>query len=152
MNEIILTGAIVLYLVYLASKYFYPSEYIEPPEDFEPIDTDYNHYLQPKFNHITWEDKKEYLASTEWRQKRWKVLTRDGFKCVDCGTAFNLEVHHITYDRWRHEQPEDLITLCRTCHGTLHEKAHSIYNNGYSHNNKYPASILKNTPNKTHEQ
>ncbi len=73
-------------------------------------------------------DYAAYLASEQWRAIRNRVLCRDDFKCQRCGdggrtekmTAY-LEVHHITYERRGAELLEDLVTLCRRCHGWVHE-------------------------------
>ena len=46
-------------------------------------------------------------------------LEYDGHRCRTCrhdGSAWCLEVHHLTYDRIGHEDLADLITLCRQCH------------------------------------
>ena len=65
-----------------------------------------------------------YLDSPQWKSKRGKILERDNYTCRHCGaTNTALHVHHITYERIYHEHPEDLITLCKTCH----EKEHASY-------------------------
>ena len=51
---------------------------------------------------------------------RQKVFRRDGFKCVICGKAKNLNVHHITYENLGAEKVSDLVTLCRDCHEDIH--------------------------------
>lgn len=46
---------------------------------------------------------------------------RDGRKCRLCGDrSNNLEVHHLTYERFTRELQEDLITLCHSCHALVH--------------------------------
>ena len=40
--------------------------------------------------------------------------------CWLCGTANNLDVHHIHYKNLGHENLEDLSLLCRTCHTNYH--------------------------------
>lgn len=123
MDTIILgtvVGIIIIHYILLYKHRNDPIQPIKPKED----------WLQPPLNHITWEDKQEYLHSEEWRKLRWSILTRDKFTCI-CGSKIGLEVHHITYDRWRHEQPEDLIILCRTCHQRRHN------NTGYSYNTEH---------------
>ena len=63
----------------------------------------------------------EYLANEHWRKVREARLIIDGYQCCECGSAKNLEVHHITYDNLGDEDIErDLITLCRSCHERLH--------------------------------
>ena len=62
-----------------------------------------------------------YMNSDAWKKKRNERLKLDNFKCQKCGSAMNLVVHHITYDRLGREPMEDLITLCQRCHASLHE-------------------------------
>lgn len=64
----------------------------------------------------------EYMNSPEWKAKREERLKHDKFQCQMCHTAKNLVVHHITYDRLGHEDLSDLITLCKKCHESVHEK------------------------------
>ena len=49
------------------------------------------------------------------------VLQRDGWRCQQCGSLSNLDVHHV---RRRSELGDDaeanLITVCRECHQMLH--------------------------------
>ena len=65
------------------------------------------------------------LNSFEWQYKRFKILYRDKFKCVDCGElSRSLHVHHLYY--LKNEMPweiEDdaLVSLCRNCHTKRHE-------------------------------
>lgn len=63
-----------------------------------------------------------YLRSKKWKAFRKTVLERDGFNCVMCGTAYNLEVHHVTYRNVGWEKLEDCVTLCDTCHTKVHSK------------------------------
>ena len=52
---------------------------------------------------------------------RRSVLERDGWRCQQCGSLRNLDVHHV---RWRGALGDDaesnLITVCRDCHRMLH--------------------------------
>ena len=51
------------------------------------------------------------------------ALQRAGYKCQACSTKKEiLDVHHNSYDRLGAEEPQDLIVLCRTCHGRVHNK------------------------------
>jgi len=63
---------------------------------------------------------KVYLQSVEWREKAKIIMERDNNKCVLCDTQEKLQVHHKTYDRLYKEEPEDLITLCNSCHKKIH--------------------------------
>ena len=65
----------------------------------------------------------KYLETGWWQKIRTERLKIDCFRCVNCGTDKNLQVHHINYSRgWFHEDPrQDLITLCKKCH---EEKVH----------------------------
>lgn len=63
----------------------------------------------------------EYIASKEWQRKRLARIKLDGYKCHICGSSRNLNVHHLTYERLGHEDMEDLMTLCRSCHEKVHE-------------------------------
>ena len=52
-----------------------------------------------------------------YQQLRQHVLKRDGWRCQNCGSMRNLEVHHM---QLRSELGDDvhdnLITLCSSCH------------------------------------
>ena len=64
----------------------------------------------------------EYLGTIEWEHKRQAALARAGHRCRLCNAAGALEVHHRTYDRRGHEDPDDLIVLCNRCHGRHHKE------------------------------
>lgn len=68
-------------------------------------------------------NESDYLAiSDEWERLRTYVLERDEYKCRKCGSAINVEVHHIKYPEvWGEEDPRDLIALCHDCHEELHK-------------------------------
>ena len=61
------------------------------------------------------------LGSEEYENLRKRALARDNWRCQNCGTAENLQVHHI---RWRSHLGDDsldnLITLCVGCHISTH--------------------------------
>ena len=61
--------------------------------------------------------------ATPWRDKRRQRLEIDGHKCRTCGhdgSIWQLEIHHISYERWGDEDVEkDLITLCEPCHKAI---------------------------------
>ncbi len=50
-----------------------------------------------------------------------QVLTRDSWRCQNCGASENLQVHHIqSRSKLGHDIFENLITLCAGCHEDLH--------------------------------
>ncbi len=57
-----------------------------------------------------------YLASEDWQRMRKAVLRRAGYRCERCGAAKPLDVHHLSYERFGHEDMTDLRALCRDCH------------------------------------
>ena len=64
----------------------------------------------------------EYISSPAWRHIRCDRLEKDGHRCQGCGTTIDFHVHHRTYERFGHELLEDLITVCVTCHGFIHQE------------------------------
>lgn len=66
-----------------------------------------------------------HLKDLRWKFKRKIILERDGRKCVKCGSAKILQVHHTYYysqktEPW--EYPDNsLITLCKVCHQDYHK-------------------------------
>lgn len=68
------------------------------------------------------EKYQHYLNSEKWRKFRLQVLKKDDFKCVRCGSEYNLQIHHIDYQRIGKEKIQDCVTLCRNCHEIIHKK------------------------------
>lgn len=66
----------------------------------------------------------EFLQSDYWLQVREWIIERDNHTCQHCGTSYYLQVHHLTYEHHgkEHLHPEDLITLCRSCHEQVHSE------------------------------
>jgi hypothetical protein len=65
-----------------------------------------------------------YLLSPEWRAKRQKRLTLDGWRCQAMLTGCLVEateVHHLTYVHCGNEAMFDLQSVCRVCHDQLTE-------------------------------
>ena len=61
------------------------------------------------------------LDPVAYESLRRQVLRRDGWRCQSCGTMTNLEVHHQQFRSHSGEDSEEnLITLCSTCHRTVH--------------------------------
>jgi len=61
------------------------------------------------------------LKTDHWRRKRKKIMRRDGFECTVCGSKYQLQVHHYTYERLWKERKSDLATLCSECHAKEHD-------------------------------
>lgn len=68
----------------------------------------------------------EKLRNPRWQKKRLKIMERDKFKCVECGSGTTtLNVHHIRYIRGKYpwQYPNKLlVTLCEKCHFNKHHK------------------------------
>ena len=62
-----------------------------------------------------------YLNSSSWRITRNRALRLADFKCSQCGSKRELEVHHTCYDRLGREWDQDLQVLCRSCHLAHHD-------------------------------
>jgi len=65
---------------------------------------------------------KEYLQTDHWKAMRNRQLKLANYKCQLCSNKENLNVHHNTYENRGEEKDEDLITLCKNCHGKFHDK------------------------------
>jgi 5-methylcytosine-specific restriction endonuclease McrA len=64
------------------------------------------------------------LDAVAYENLRQLVLRRDGWRCQSCGTMANLEVHHKEFrSHSGHDAEANLITLCSTCHGSVHGQA-----------------------------
>lgn len=52
---------------------------------------------------------------------RQQLLERDNWRCQNCGSMQNLEVHHMTpRSRQGDDEEVNLITLCKFCHCNEH--------------------------------
>lgn len=69
-------------------------------------------------NSPQWEGGKSFEPYTpEWTNAlKKKIRERDDYTCTICGGAGKC-VHHIDGDKQNGHRPENLITLCRKCHG-----------------------------------
>ncbi len=63
-----------------------------------------------------------YLQTDAWRAIAGKVKERAGHRCQICNSGNRLEVHHRTYAHIFNEAEylDDLVCLCRGCHGLYH--------------------------------
>lgn len=63
------------------------------------------------------------LTPKAYRELQREVLERDGWRCQSRGTMSNLEVHHLQFrSQSGHDDEQNLITLCRDCHGLVHDR------------------------------
>ena len=61
------------------------------------------------------------LDAVSYERLRQQVLGRDGWRCQSCGAMSNLEVHHKQFrSHSGNDSEENLITLCSTCHASVH--------------------------------
>lgn len=78
---------------------------------------------------------REYLKSSEWAEKRKKLIKDRGGKCQRCKQKGNV-AHHITYRNIFNEPLEDLLLFCEKCHNETHNVISSSYKNKYGKNKK----------------
>ena len=66
-----------------------------------------------------------YEGIKNWAKIRKAIVNRDDYKCriIGCGSAIDLNVHHIDYDR-THNTDDNLVTLCRACHKQIHNEGY----------------------------
>src|ERR1035437_686495 len=60
------------------------------------------------------------ISASLFRLMRPLIKERDGDVCRVCECPERLLIHHIDETPW-HNQPENLITVCKTCHGVHHK-------------------------------
>ena len=79
---------------------------------------------------MTKEEYHQLLKDGRWQRRRLEIMQRDDFKCRDCGTTDDLNVHHIRYlaghKPWEYDDG-DLITLCGKCHKKWHEEIEGMH-------------------------
>jgi 5-methylcytosine-specific restriction endonuclease McrA len=83
-------------------------------------DAEYRAYIESMMN-----DPKNIHCEVEEPRREWNairaevspsVFSRDGYKCVYCGSTKNLTVDHIIpLARGGSSEPNNLQTLCRNC-------------------------------------
>jgi len=61
------------------------------------------------------------LDGSTYQMLRARVLKRDKWRCQQCGSKMNLEVHHrLLRSRHGDDSEENLVTLCHECHRAIH--------------------------------
>jgi 5-methylcytosine-specific restriction endonuclease McrA len=62
------------------------------------------------------------LCPADYQVLRKQVLERDGWRCQNCGSSKNLNVHHLAKrSKLGDDVLNNLITFCATCHRTAHQ-------------------------------
>ncbi|EMA31432.1 HNH endonuclease [Halobiforma nitratireducens] len=63
-----------------------------------------------------------------WEQLRQETLRRDGYACTRCGADDRtLQAHHVVpRSQGGPDDLENLLTLCRPCHGVIHQSNSSF--------------------------
>jgi 5-methylcytosine-specific restriction endonuclease McrA len=64
---------------------------------------------------------REKYGLREWKTLRNVILERDRDRCTVCSATSHLHVHHIDRDP-TNDAPDNLITLCETCHARAHRE------------------------------
>jgi hypothetical protein len=67
-------------------------------------------------------DRQRYYKCAWWKHTRQAAIERANSRCEHCESIYNLQVHHLTYERLGKEIPEDLQVLCFECHRQAHSK------------------------------
>ena len=110
---------IILGIIFL--QWLYDINVAKSP-DYNEVSTTYRHELtKQEMLTLYRHNKYIYLKSHYWQDKRKLALASDNCHCVDCGTAHNLQVHHLRYTNLGNEPLADLVTLCGNCHIKRHE-------------------------------
>ena len=91
------------------------------PDYLKPNPNDRNQDSKPAKESKQRRQYRIYMHSPNWTFKRRQVLARDNYRCVVCNTKINLQIHHLTYERFGNELLDDLVTLCETHHKQVHE-------------------------------
>jgi 5-methylcytosine-specific restriction endonuclease McrA len=105
---------------------------------------------------MTKEKYVEYLKSPHWGELRKRYYASKLYKtyyqgcnkfcCYSCHKSdIPLDLHHRTYKRLGNEHLNDLVLLCRECHGNTHSLEKGLKTNVWSATKKYKKCIQKNS-------
>jgi 5-methylcytosine-specific restriction endonuclease McrA len=63
------------------------------------------------------------FSGWKWQRRREEVLKRDGYRCVKCGSAQDVKVHHrVWVSEGGSDDVRNLVTLCKEHHDELHRE------------------------------
>ena len=81
----------------------------------------HRYMVRPRPMHIRQKQPRLKLGPEEYTVVRKRVLARDGWRCQDCGTMRDLQVHHLKpRSQLGGDVMHNLITLCAGCHKKRH--------------------------------
>ncbi len=61
------------------------------------------------------------LGLEGYDELRRRVLERDGWRCQNCGSSINLQIHHMkARSKCGDDAVSNLIALCASCHRLEH--------------------------------
>lgn len=104
----------------------------------------------------------DYYKTKWWRKFRFSITSKDDCKCEMCGRnrwafykvgkrkglrkpkpALRISIHHKHYDTMGEESRSDVLSLCSSCHDTMHAlHTMSKWTEEYKHVYDY---LLENT-------
>ena len=66
-------------------------------------------------------DKQKYYATCEWKERRAKCLGDAKHQCqiLHCENRATI-AHHLNYENFGEESPQDLDAVCKSCHDKIH--------------------------------
>lgn len=70
---------------------------------------------------LGYRDYPHYLSSPAWHDTRRRYFESDQPQDCICGETYELQLHHLTYERVGEEELTDLTPMCKRCHSMLHE-------------------------------
>ena len=75
--------------------------------------------------------ERERCDPETWALISGAVRARDSYHCQGCGTNAQVAVHHIVpVASGGSDDPQNLITLCKTCHARIHPWLNGEESNG----------------------
>ena len=84
---------------------------------------DFARFSKRKYCSTDCRDKAAVKPEVKRCQAHWRARKSRRESCELCGSKTNLHVHHKDPNEWNN-CPENLQTLCASCHNRLHWKTH----------------------------